>query len=472
VGNRLTQQTLTQTTVYTYDTANRLINVNGVAYTWDANGNLLNDGVYTYTYDAADRLITTTQGANTYTFKYNGLGDRVKQTANGIVTTYTLDLNAGLTQVLADGTNTYLYGLTRIGEQQPGGFAYHLPDALGSVRQLANASGSVTLARSYEPYGNTLTSVGSGITVYHFTGKIRDANTNLLYLRARYYALGVGRFVTRDSWKGDPFHPNSLHKYVYALNNPVLYVDPSGHQACEWLDFQCETLESLRKQAEACYQSNNMPCLWAVYYTLSVGGGLLQYPHAAFHMRNFLLKGGDITYSELGPRQLLSSYWVANADSVKSQYVPDLELNALAKVHGSVRKGQFEGVIRTDPIVAAADSSTEIDLYYAMFQFTLEAHGGYKVMQLSDCSYQVRLQLTYEFFDHYDWHPGLIAGGAVVGLSGFKDDWTKALATSGWAAEYDIRGSWQEPPKVYLFDSAWLSNDTPTPPIEVTQPRN
>jgi hypothetical protein len=68
-------------------------------------------------------------------FGYNGLGDRLQQTVNATPTTYTLDLNVGLPQVLADGTNTYLYGLGRIGEQQPGGFAYHLPDALGSVRQ-------------------------------------------------------------------------------------------------------------------------------------------------------------------------------------------------------------------------------------------------------------------------------------------------------------------------------------------------
>jgi len=167
-ASRLTQQTLTQTTVYTYDLANRLINASGITYTWDANGNLLSDGVYTYTYDAADRLITTTQGANTYTFKYNGLGDRLKQTANGVVTTYTLDLNAGLTQVLADGTNTYLYGVMRIGEQQPGGFAYHLPDALGSVRQLANASGSVTLAQAYEPFGSAMTTAPYSLPVTIF----------------------------------------------------------------------------------------------------------------------------------------------------------------------------------------------------------------------------------------------------------------------------------------------------------------
>jgi len=45
-GNCLTQQTLTQTTVYTYDIANRLTNVGPLAYIWDNSGNRLNDGVY------------------------------------------------------------------------------------------------------------------------------------------------------------------------------------------------------------------------------------------------------------------------------------------------------------------------------------------------------------------------------------------------------------------------------------------
>jgi len=125
VGNRTTQTTLTNTTVYTYDIANRLINAGGITYTWDANGNLRHDGVYTYTYDAANRLITGTQGANVYAFRYNGLGDRLRQNVNGALTNYTLDLNPsalpavagqamGLTQVLADGTYTYLYGNGRI----------------------------------------------------------------------------------------------------------------------------------------------------------------------------------------------------------------------------------------------------------------------------------------------------------------------------------------------------------------------
>ena len=63
------------------------------------------------------------------------------------------------------------YGLGWIGEEQAGGWQYHLADALGSVRQLADASGSITLAKGYEPYGEGLGSAGSGSTMYGYTGE-------------------------------------------------------------------------------------------------------------------------------------------------------------------------------------------------------------------------------------------------------------------------------------------------------------
>ena len=44
-------------TTYAYDYAQRLSSVNGVAYTWDNNGNLLSNGVTTYTYNHANRLV-------------------------------------------------------------------------------------------------------------------------------------------------------------------------------------------------------------------------------------------------------------------------------------------------------------------------------------------------------------------------------------------------------------------------------
>jgi hypothetical protein len=53
-------------------------------------------------------------GVSTTTYGYSGDGDRVSQTVNLVTTHYTLDLAAGMTQVLADGTHTYLYGLGRV----------------------------------------------------------------------------------------------------------------------------------------------------------------------------------------------------------------------------------------------------------------------------------------------------------------------------------------------------------------------
>ncbi len=76
--------------------------------------NLLNDGVNEYSYDAANRLTAVSDQQSAFSYGYNGLGDRLQQTVNGETTNYTLDLNAGLTQVLDDGTDTYLYGVDRI----------------------------------------------------------------------------------------------------------------------------------------------------------------------------------------------------------------------------------------------------------------------------------------------------------------------------------------------------------------------
>ncbi len=230
MGNRLSEVkcailpcTTPVTNTYEYDAANRLIEVNEQEYTWDDNGNLLDDGPNTYTYDAANRLTSFTDGTTTSTYTYSGLGDRLSQTVDSVTTDYVLDLNTGLTQVLDDGTNTYLYGNGRIGELQPGGFAYHLGDALGSVRQLTDDVGDVTLARSYEPYGSELTSAGTGETVWQFTGEARDAATNLTYLRSRFYASSNAVFMSSD-----PLLKVAKNRYIYAGANPILFTDPTG----------------------------------------------------------------------------------------------------------------------------------------------------------------------------------------------------------------------------------------------------
>jgi RHS repeat-associated protein len=245
VGNRLEEAKKVDpgmpevVTTYTYDIANRLTSAGGMSYTWDDNGNLLNDGVSTYTYDYNNKLVGLTQGTNTYSYAYTGMGDRIQQIVNSVTADYVLDINSGLTQVLQDGTNTYLYGINRVAQGTTTQTEYFLGDALGSVRNLVDSAGMVTLTQSYTPYGEVLDTAGTGVTEYAYTGEMYDAETGLVFLRTRYYSVGDGRFLGMDQWDGDERMPMSYNAWLYVYANPVNLTDPKGlYPICEGED--CE----------------------------------------------------------------------------------------------------------------------------------------------------------------------------------------------------------------------------------------
>jgi hypothetical protein len=55
----------------------------------------------------------------------------------------------------------------------------------------------------------------------------------LQYLRARWYDPSVGRFINEDSFEGQIDNPLSLNLYTYVHNNPLGFIDPSGHDRAE-----------------------------------------------------------------------------------------------------------------------------------------------------------------------------------------------------------------------------------------------
>lgn len=232
VGNRLSQESQVNdfpiSLAYEYDAANRLMSVGDVAYTYDANGNLLEDGVNTYTYDAANRLSALNGASTTIGYTYNGLNDRLQETVNGSTTTFTMDLNTGLPQALSDGARTYTYGLGRIAQYNNPTAEYFLGDALGSVRQLTDSYGIVTLAKSYDPYGAVSMTAGTSQSSYGYTSEFQDSYIKLIYLRSRYLSPETGRFQTRDTWQGDYNRPGSLNRWNYTDGNPINLTDPSG----------------------------------------------------------------------------------------------------------------------------------------------------------------------------------------------------------------------------------------------------
>jgi len=86
----------------------------------------------------------------------------------------------------------------------------------------------------HKAYGAILSGNGTMPTDRGFTGQIRDgsdARTNweFNFFHSRCYNLAIGAFVQPDTIVPNPKDPQVLHRYAYALNNPLRLVDPSGH---------------------------------------------------------------------------------------------------------------------------------------------------------------------------------------------------------------------------------------------------
>ncbi len=175
-------------------------------------------------------------GANTVSYGYDPDGIRIKTTENGSVTNYLADKKLQYAQVLEerDGTGSlivsYIHGDDLISQKRSGAISYYLYDGQMSTRKLTNISEAITDSYVYDAFGILINRTGTTINDYLYTGEQYDPNVGFYYLRARYYNPSVGRFLTMDTVAGSIFEPKTLHKYLYAGNDPVNNIDPSGHQ--------------------------------------------------------------------------------------------------------------------------------------------------------------------------------------------------------------------------------------------------
>jgi RHS repeat-associated protein len=125
-------------------------------------------------------------------------------------------------------TASYVYGDTLLSQARSGNTSFYLFDGHSGVRQLTNVTGAVTDTYLYDGYGNLLQRTGSTVNPYLYRGEQTDSNTGLQYLRARYYDLQSGRFLSTDPFEGWQENPVSRHRYLYGNNNPIMFIDPSG----------------------------------------------------------------------------------------------------------------------------------------------------------------------------------------------------------------------------------------------------
>lgn len=110
-----------------------------------------------------------------------------------------------------------------------------------NVIGILDSAGATVVKYIYDAWGNhkVLNADGTENTDATFVGNINpiryrsyyyDTETGLYYLQSRYYDPEVGRFISMDDINYlDPETIGGVNLYAYCLNNPVMYVDPSGH---------------------------------------------------------------------------------------------------------------------------------------------------------------------------------------------------------------------------------------------------
>ncbi len=253
-GNRSTETvtagTDTYLTEYSYNEQNRLtgysVKTNGtvtetVGYTYDNNGNQLTSvrtpvGQTAQTtaneYDLLNQLTkTTTPDGKIQTSAYNGDGLRVEKTYDGQTTKYLYEYDKVVLELDGSGNQTAanIYGTNLLTRTAGSDTYYYMYNGHADVTALLTTGGAIAGTYYYDAFGNISEQTGNVNNNITYAGYQYDSETGLYYLNTRMYDPKVARFLQEDTYTGDPNDPLSLNLYTYCHNEPLMYVDPTGH---------------------------------------------------------------------------------------------------------------------------------------------------------------------------------------------------------------------------------------------------
>ena len=216
---------------------------------------MTSDGKRRYAYDAKDRLTAVTEDDDdNITFTYDSLGRRTSMTEDGKkITKYLYQGNTFKVakEIRPDGeelTFSYDKDGNPLTMKYKGQVYYYLYNGHNDVVGLTDAKGVKIAEYTYDPWGKVIKVKGAEgegeddeedgetddgediakLNPYRYAGYRYDDETKLYYLQTRYYNPTLGRFISQDKWDGETDQPASQNKYVYAYNNPVNYIDPTG----------------------------------------------------------------------------------------------------------------------------------------------------------------------------------------------------------------------------------------------------
>lgn len=202
-----------------YDNNGNLLRLPEKTFSYNAKNELLRfeaaDGLRAeYTYDhkgqRVSKKVTDKQGTVTNTFF---VGDLVE--IRNSKPAYFIRLGALRAAIVAYGEKRYVHG-----------------DYLGSSAFFTDDVGTKIAAIAYKPFGNTASSQGM-IDFRTFGVHPFDAESGLFYMKRRYYAPEIGRFITPDPIAIyqptlNLHNPKALHPFNFVANDPLNKTDLTG----------------------------------------------------------------------------------------------------------------------------------------------------------------------------------------------------------------------------------------------------
>lgn len=224
------------------------------------------------TYDGFNRLkkaVTVKSGDRSeIEFVYNGDGLRTQKTVRSAgsssaakETNYVYDRQHVVLELNSSGklSTRYIRGINYIARMdQTEKYTYYLYNGHGDVVQTVTASGEVQNQYDYDVFGNRTLTIERYVESIQYGGEFYDAESGLYYLRARYYDPYTARFISEDSYQGEDTNPLSLNLYTYAHNNPILFLDPTGHWAAGDEKFNVEAQAKIIALTNAYYKAETV----------------------------------------------------------------------------------------------------------------------------------------------------------------------------------------------------------------------
>jgi len=186
-----------------------------------------------YGYDAENRLASVS-GSAAASFVYNGDGQRVAATVNGVTTVY---IGEYFEWEPASGKMTKYYhaggqriAMRVIPQGQNVTPLWLFGDHLGSTSVVANTDGSQHSRQGYKAFGEQRFIMGSLPTKHQYTGQVsHETELGLYFYKARSYQPYLSRWTSPDSIIPNLYNPQDWDRYSYTRSNPLKYTDPDGH---------------------------------------------------------------------------------------------------------------------------------------------------------------------------------------------------------------------------------------------------